>query len=73
MNVYYVLNRVSQGEQFLANVLHIDRLVKLFEDYSVCSLFLKLACVIIYSVSFEVLDEVTVRVRCRSVEFDDVV
>jgi hypothetical protein len=38
MNVYYVANHVSQVELFLGNVLHICRVVKVFEDYSVCPL-----------------------------------
>jgi hypothetical protein len=73
MNVYYVVNRVSQVEQFLADVLHICGVVEVFEDYSVCPLFLKLVCVIIYSVFFEVLGEVAVRVWRRAVEIDYVV
>jgi hypothetical protein len=38
MNVYYVVNHVSQVEQFLGDILHICRVVKVFEDYSVCPL-----------------------------------
>jgi len=59
--------------QLLTDVLHICGVVEVFEDYSVCPLFLQLVCVIIYSILFEVLDEVAVCVWHRAVKFDDVV
>jgi len=73
MNVYYIANLVSQVVQLLTDVLHIRGVVEVFEDYSVCPLFLQLVCVIIYSIFFEVLDEVAVCVWRPAVRFDDVV
>jgi hypothetical protein len=73
MNVYYIANRVSQFEQFLAYILHVCGVVEVFEDYSVGPLFLKLVCVVIYSTFFEMFDEVAVRIRRLAVEFDDIV
>jgi hypothetical protein len=40
MNVYYIVNFVFQVVQLLTDVLHIRGVVEIFEDYSVCPLFL---------------------------------
>jgi presenilin-like A22 family membrane protease len=72
-NVYYIADCVSKVEQFLTDVLYICGVVKLFENSSICPLFLKLICVIIYLIFFEVFDDVAVCVRRCTIKFDDVV
>jgi hypothetical protein len=52
VNIYYTADCVSQVEEFLTDALYICGVVKVSEDYSICPLFLKLICVIIYLIFF---------------------
>jgi hypothetical protein len=73
MNVYNVTNCMSQLKQFLSDVFYVCGVMKVFEDFPVGSLFLKLVCVVIDTSFFEVLDKFAVCIRCCTTQFDDVI
>ena len=66
MSIYYVPGYMTHFKQFLADVLNISGVVKVFKDHSVGPLFLQLVCVEKDPIVFEVLDSVAVRVRSRA-------
>jgi hypothetical protein len=73
LRIYYIADNVSQVKQFLADFFNFCRVVKISDNYSVCSFLFKLVCVVEYIVFFEVLDEFSVCFRRCTTEFDNIV
>jgi hypothetical protein len=71
--IYYIADVVSQVKQFLADFFSVCGVIKIFDDNSLRSFLFELICVVEYIVFLEVLDEVSVCFRCRTIEFDNVV
>jgi len=62
-----VADSVSQVRKFLANFVSVCGVMKVFDHYSVRSFLFELIRVVEYIVFFEVLDEISVCFRCRTV------
>jgi hypothetical protein len=65
--VYYVADFVAHVRKFLVEFFNIGGMVKIFDDYSVCSVLFDLISVIADIVLFAVLYELFMCVRCRTI------
>ena len=67
LSIYYTSDVVAQVREILADFFSICGVMKIFDDYSVCSFLFELICVVEYIVFFYVLDEFSVCFRCRTI------
>jgi len=56
LSIYYIADVVAQVREFLADFFKICGVMKIFDDYAVCSFLFELICVVEYVVFFEVLE-----------------
>ena len=67
LSIYYIADVVAQVREFLADFFSICGVMKIFDDYAICSFLFELMCVVEYVVFFEVLDEFSVCFRCCTI------